>query len=540
MKGSESAFPLLSGRVPAGVAVSVRGLDVDAFAAELARDGVLAPDCSAHTFAAVRRYLENVMPGDTLAALYARVPQQFLRVPAARVADAERARHRQGARLRPGLAAGTTIVAATAEEDALVRALLTQERRLDVAVAIAQEQAPVLVRLGDDGGLGWAVAHTLDVSEPDGDRALAAFRRYGIERSGPVLTGFAQWALDHLRAEGIPKAFGVMREGRHLADVMRTLALPTDPAIGELWLSRYVALKAAITDSGADALPNLFWRARRRPVTVRAALGFWAVDWTPDCPFGPEDAVDAAATPGFVEWLNHAGHMENILAQAADLRRRLMRHLRGVGALDGAGGPLVLIDMGYAANIQRALHDCLRAEGVAVQTVGLYLVTSPGVVWAQQSGCRVLGYLAQNGAPADFMTLFARTPEVLELCAGDHRGSLVGFAADGQPELDVECYDQAQWRQMAAVQDGALAFVRTWAAIGHPTPPAEAVRDRVRSLIRQPSAAEASMIGAWVYDTNGGSSASRSLTDCAGTSVAPGRDALYWPQAAQVLLRSKG
>jgi hypothetical protein len=310
--------------------------------------------------------------------------------------------------------------------------------------------------------------------------------------------------------------------------------------IGELWLSRYVALKAAITDAAADALPNLFWRARRHPVTVRAALAFWARAWTPDCPFGPDDAVDAAVAPGFIEWLIRAGHMDHILAQAADLRRRLMAHLRDVGALDDAGGPLVLVDMGYAANIQRALDVCLRAEGVAVQTVGLYLVTSPGVVWAQQAGCRVVGYLAQNGIPSDFMTLFARTPEILELCAGDHRGSLVGFAPDGQPELGAECYDQAQWRQMKAVQDGALAFARAWAASGHAVPPAEAVRDRVRAMIVQPSATEAALVGAWAYDSNGGSTASRRLIDCVGSADAPGRDALYWPQAAQVLQRLKG
>ncbi len=536
MTTGKPPFPVLSGRVPAAVAVSVRGLDVDAFAAGLAREGLLDPGCAPPTFAAVRRYLEKVTPGGDLDAVYARFPQQFLRVPAARVVEVERAAHLRGARLHPALAAGTTIVAGSPDDVALVRALLAQERRPDIGVVLTPDEAPMLVRLGDDGGLGWAVARALDsVEHGVAEGALSGFHRYGIERSGPVLTGFAQWALDHLRSlGGARRAFGVMREGRHLADVMRTLARPTDPAIGDLWLSRYVALKAAITDSTADALPNLFWRARRRPVTVSVALGFWALAWTPDCPFGPDEAVDATVAPEFIEWLIRVGHMDHILAQAADLRSRLMAHLRGVGALGAADGPLVLVDMGYAANIQRALEVCLRAEGVAVQTVGLYLVTGPGVVWAQQSGCRVLGYLTQNGVPEDFMAVFARTPEVLELCAGDPRGSLVGFAPDGQPELDAECYGQEQWRQMKAVQDGALAVARAWAASGHAAPPAEAVRNRVRSMILQPTPDEAALIGAWVYDANGGTSASRRLTDCLGASDIPGRDALYWPQAAKL------
>lgn len=537
MTPGRSVFPVLSGRVPAARAVSTRGLDLDAFAQDLARDGILAPDCTPQTFKAARQYIGRTVPAHAPEAVYALFPAQFLTVPAARIADLERARHLADARLHPGIAPGTEVVVANAGEHTLVQALLARDGRGDIRVTVDPGQPPALMRLGDDGGLDWTVARTLDSLEDADD--LSAFRRYGVERAGPVMTGFAQWALERMRAHGLSRCFGVMREGRHLAEVMRALGQPDGPCVGELWLSRYVALKAAITDGASDALPNLLWRAQRRPLTVRAALAMLSVDGPPDGPFGPDDPVDAARAPLFIDWLVRSGLMAQVLAHAAELRCRLVRHLRDCGALDGSGAPIVLIDMGYAANIQRALETCLRAEAIDVPTVGLYMVTGPGVLWAQREGCRVSGYLTQNGVPEDFMAAFSRTPEVLELCAGDHRGSLMGFGPTGQPELAAGSYPPPQWRQMRAVQEGTLAFARLWAAGGRQSPPAAVVRDRVRALLEAPTLAEAEHIGAWAYDTNGGTSQWRRLTDCAGDPARAGRDELYWPEAAR-LLRAPG
>ena len=72
--------------------------------------------------------------------------------------------------------------------------------------------------------------------------------------------------------------------------------------------------------------------------------------------------------------------------------RQLRRELEP-GALDAGTGPIVICDVGWGATIQAALERILRAEGVDVAVVGLYLALSEPGEDRSALGHRLLSYL---------------------------------------------------------------------------------------------------------------------------------------------------
>ncbi|MBX9633482.1 MAG: hypothetical protein K2X44_00750, partial [Magnetospirillum sp.] len=228
---------------------------------------------------------------------------------------------------------------------------------------------------------------------PEGQGDVLA--ELGRRRLGPVAAAYAHWVWDRLGPD-LP-IFGIMRDGGFLAQSLRAVRPQSADRVGTLWLPRRLCLTAAIASADDhEALLNLLVRSRGAPASLGEALDDLGLTETPPG-FAAHELLEGERLTGFLHWL--AGPARKaVQAHAAALRSAILAHLGAQGALDHP--VLALADVGYAGSIQRALSRILAMAGSPVRPLGLYVLTSPGLVWALHDGARAHGFLAQLGAPA--------------------------------------------------------------------------------------------------------------------------------------------
>ncbi len=354
---------------------------------------------------------------------------------------------------------------------------------------------------------------------PDHDRVLAGF----VDRTlGPVLTAFGRWCAEEATIlAGEPEVFGVEREGRLLARMAEPFGVTSTP----LHLSRRVGLLAALGSVDEDGLANLLVRARARPATNIEACALLNIDQQ-----ASESPTEPVAVDELFRRLQSTGEIGAVRETSQRARTGLLTYLQSMGvAWDDR--PLVLVDLGYAGNIQRTLLECLRLEGIAKPVMGLYLVTSPGIAWVRRSGGWASGFLADTGQPEDFMRRFLTCREVWELATGTPCGTTLGYES-GRPLLAHSPYRSSQVTEMLRTQALCQSFAELAAAENETLPSAEACRRIALKFLEAPSPAEAAVIGGWLYDGDAGFP-SRGLAE-AGPVLADGR-AFYWHAAAAAL-----
>lgn len=314
------------------------------------------------------------------------------------------------------------------------------------------------------------------------------YTAFGASVLGPVVGGFAHWAWRQWRplAGGATLA-AVMRDGGLLG---RAVARRAGQDVPEVWLSRSLCLLGAVADAGdREALRNLLVRARSRPATVAEALDELGlvgervpglVSSAPLAGEGLERLLDwLAGTPAAAE---------RVAAASGAARRAILEHLGAAGALRGT--MVGLIDVGYSGTIQRCLTRITALKGTPVRTLGLYLGTSPGAVWAAGRDAMVRGFAVQYGAPDWLAAPLIRARAVLELLLGAPLGPLAGYDR-AAPRLSPPDYPAGQREATLRMQDAALANAR-------PAGRAE-VRRRLARLLMAPTAEEVRHFGGWLY-----------------------------------------
>ncbi|HYE01084.1 MAG TPA: HAD family hydrolase [Alphaproteobacteria bacterium] len=339
------------------------------------------------------------------------------------------------------------------------------------------------------------------------------YRRFGTTVLGPIFAGFAEWLGQRLEAEGCDAALCLMREGGFLDRLIAGAARDFRPrALAHL--SRQVVRRATIVTADRDSLGRVAVYRSVPPVEdILADLGLergdlLAAGWSPAriaATRAVEPVLDAvAAAPALCR---------KVEAKAALLRRAVVRHvlrqLDGAGAAVGADGPLRLglVDLGWNASIQAALDTIFAIEGVPIETVGLYLATSP-LGGGGSAGCDAHGYLAAEGRPAPVWRSLTQALEVIEQCCGADSGSTVDLLGDGAPLLGPDRVPPGQRRQIRAVQEGVLAFQRLWRRHGGALadPGDERLVNLLRGILlrsnRMPTPAEAALFEAWSHDDN--------------------------------------
>lgn len=373
---------------------------------------------------------------------------------------------------------------------------------------------PLLDPEHGDHGLTTLRAKVLAGCPEQGARATAW--RYGAGVLGPVLTGFAEWAVRRAAESGAAVVWCPMREGEQLAAMLSAAAAAhgTDVEARPVWLSRQSTSLASLDPADPDALREFLHRGYDvRVRDVLAVLGLRPGEVPGlaehlDLALGCDDAVGAVA-----DELTGTPHLRRRLVEAAaGARSRLVASLRRSGAL--AGGPLVLADLGWGGTIQLQLARALEIHGIPVRPVGLYLATDERSVRLASHGLRAEGFLGQAGHPRELVDLLSRSPEVLEQCVSITCGSLLDYTAAGDPVLGDPAGEPAQHAEREAARRGTSAFQQRWneevaAAGGAWGDLACTARTRlatiVGSALAAPTPDEAAVFGRWRHEDNLGS-----------------------------------
>lgn len=341
--------------------------------------------------------------------------------------------------------------------------------------------------------------------------------RYGATVLGPVLAGFGEWVQRRARELDASSVACLMREGELLSRVVATAGRGLEHPVGAspLWLSRQVVTRAALDEVTPEKLERLL--QRQRPPTVAELFDTLGVrmERVPftSPPAGARLTDRKLVDDLFAEICGSAELRGTILEQAGERRRRLVRHLERHLAPEQTR--LVLVDIGWTATIQARLVDVLRLEGVPLDVVGLYLVTTGAVVDSISSGIAIDGFLAHAGEPAPAVASIIRSPEVLEQVCMCDAGSMVDVAADGEVVHGPYEEPAEQAAQRHAAQDGVLAFaeevVRYRQAMPGrlPTLANRAAAGHLRAILTRavtaPTPFEAELFAGWLHDENFGS-----------------------------------
>ncbi|GAA2156251.1 HAD family hydrolase [Actinomadura napierensis] len=384
-------------------------------------------------------------------------------------------------------------------------------------LAPAGEHAPDLDERHGDLGLTSLRAKTVHAGGPFATSALETAWRYGAGVLGPVLTGFAEWIAERAVENGTRMLWCPMREGELLSKLINDAAQARgfDLEAKPVWLSRFVTSLAGLDPFDTDAV-HAFVRSGYQ-LTVRQALA--VLELQPGDVPGLATELDTVVDNGDIadrvsEALTETPHLCNRLAVTVTAaRERLLRSLREAGALDGTD--LTLVDLGWGGTIQRQLARVLEIAGIDIAPSGLYLATDNRAERLYLAGLRAEGYLAQAGHPAAVAATVTRSPEVVEQCVNALCGSLIGFTDEGGPVLGDSADSPSQNAERRTVQDGILAFQRTWNRYvtlsegAWPSLALPAARERLAriliSALQSPTSDEAAVFGNWVHEDNFGS-----------------------------------
>lgn len=365
------------------------------------------------------------------------------------------------------------------------------------------------------------------VSEPDDgltscrSHAMSActddHARWGAGVLGPVVAGYADWVAARCAELGIGTVFCLMREGRALRHALALTGAPL--TAHEVYVSRFVALKAAILHGSVAELARFVLR----PSPVRAGRVLAQLGLAPaDVPgLEPASILTPAETRALVTRIAGEPRLRaKVLADSAAARRGLLAHLKPL--LPGRGRGVAIVDLGYKGTIQMGLQSVLDHERFAVRTHGLYLVTGGDVHETQATGAAVEGWIAENGQPIAMAHTFMRSPEVFEQSLMADCGTTLGHDEDGTPRLDEWLVPAEQRAEIAAVQRGLDAFLRTWAAhrAARGDAPAHDLRAYARAIavraVARPLPAELALFAHWRHDENFGSESVRTLAEPVG------------------------
>ena len=340
----------------------------------------------------------------------------------------------------------------------------------------------------------------------------SAHERWGAGVLGPAIAGFGDWVVQRCADLGIDHALCLMREGRVFKQVLDTHA--DGPAAHECFVSRYVALKAAILDGSEEELRAFVFRPSAQPRgRILGQLGLTAAD----VPGDPAQRLQPAECLALVRHIAGEPKLRRkVVDDSTAARRRLLAHL---DALLGAGcrGTVAVVDLGYKGTIQGCLHRILTRERQELALHGLYLVTGVEASETQRTGAVLEGWLAENGQPVGMAHTFVRSPEIAEQSLMADCGTTLGHDDDGTPVLDTPRMAPAQRRAIAEVQRGLLSWSRAWAdhRATHGIADIEALqplyREIVMNAVARPLPVELELFGGWSHDENFGSDEVRTL-----------------------------
>ncbi len=370
--------------------------------------------------------------------------------------------------------------------------------------------------------------------------------RFGYAVAGPMLSAFAAWLQSRFTADGIDRAYFLLRDGEIILDVYNALhADRPGPSLALLESSRRAFVVPALEVGNGSMTAQLLACENPRPareflerVGLRAkefAAAFRAIGVSPDAIVARDDAERMTAVASLFSRQDVAKAM---LAVSRAERKLLWRYLLQEGVL--APGRVGLVDIGWNGTIQKGLVAIASLERAVLDVRGYYLGTHAGVS-TDLMGSQASGFLFNAGTPHDHARAVQQLQQLVEFICTTTRGSLRGFRVEGDRTIAVHSALDHSEPQRAAIQhlrDGAVAYARGLAAErkvfgAQPISVEAALRHFVRT-VQQPTPEEAVAIGDLTHGEGLGADRARAFAAFSPAPFTAGslqRDyaAAYWP-----------
>ncbi len=398
--------------------------------------------------------------------------------------------------------------------------------------------------LGSDGRVVATMRETLLRA---GSAAHDPSFRFGAAAIGPAMAGFAAWV--HERAEQLEAStvHFLLREGRVIADLMRTVTPHAMPAT-LVHASRWGILRAAVIDGNADELTNAL--ARRGPFSAATVAEAFACDEALVRRVVRHELGDNPDRWEAIRVVSEHDELRAaIVARSAELRVGVLRYLERTLSL--ADDPLVLCDIGWGGTIQEGITGILRSAGHTNEVVGLYLMLSPSGDNRAARGHRLEGYLpspAVDPSAAGAAAVLVRNPEILEQINTPADGTLLGFDSNGEPQCAptgvLSASLQAAQRGVAAFAARAATVVEAERAVWFRAEHRAGLLRSIAAAIQHPDLPLAAAVGSWHHDDVKGDSPEALLSPTlqhllprmsAPQAASVPMDEAYWVQGAAAL-----
>ncbi len=371
--------------------------------------------------------------------------------------------------------------------------------------------------------------------------------RFGYAVAGPMLTGFALWLHKRFLADGIDRAYFLLRDGEIIEEVYRAvIGASPGPVTALLESSRRAFSLPALQADQASLLSQLMVSENPRPVReFLERLGLTADGFAKEFRVSgfasAEDVIvprDPAAAKRLVALLKQPKVVRALHERSAVERELLLAYLDQQGVL--AGGRIALVDIGWNGTIQKSLVAALALEGRTQHLRGYYLGSLPPA-HVELGTSTAAGFLFEGGVPAERADPVIGVRQVVEFMFTTMRGSLRSFTRHHGTVIPVHGsfeHDAARSTHLSALREGVRQYTTDFAALRqsvavHDLSPDAAVRGLVRTLTT-PTAEEATCIGDIEHDDGLGTARARrvaAFTTGAWDVDALNRDAAqtYWP-----------
>lgn len=341
-------------------------------------------------------------------------------------------------------------------------------------------------------------------------------RRFGFVAVGPIMQAFADFILREkarLCAGGKPVKLGfLLRDGWLPWRAVEALDDSGAPPGSLLNISRFTALAATLDSREriAALLVRMLGEESMEPLTRQLLLP----------PAMAKRILDgAAASPrpvaAFAELVLKDEVVKVVVEASTAFRRRLVEHVRRASGVE-AGDTLLFVDLGYSGTAQTMLKDVLK-EDLGVDVRGAYLLADHS---APVNGDRRGLIDAAHVDPRIIRVLTNKQIAALEMLCTSDAPSTVGYTEEGAPLYAGAALDAAQHAAVAAIQDGALAFIAALRALDAPFRAQAGEQELARQaaidlgrMLYFPTVDEIEVFAAFQFDFNLGTDKRLSLFD---------------------------
>ena len=371
--------------------------------------------------------------------------------------------------------------------------------------------------------------------------------RFGYSVAGPLLSAFALWLHERFTADGIDRAYFLLRDGEIILDVYR--ALLGDSALPQCSLlesSRRSFVLPAMESARPSITSQLLACENHQPAsefldrfgvrTRELSAAFRAAGFT-----SPEEIVDPRDTTAGAKLralLARPDVLQALVGRSRAERALLWRYLQQERVT--ASGRIALVDIGWSGTIQKALMAVGSLEKTKLDVHGYYLGTLPPIIH-DLDGSRSTGFYFDAGQPVHRTRPVLELRQLVEFICSTERGSLRSFRSVGSQVVPVHGpvdHPDGQRRSLVELRSGALAYAQGLAmertVFGAQPISADAGLRHFTRTVVQPTSEEASHIGDVRHGDGLGADRLRALAAFADAPAT--RDSLlrdharaYWP-----------